>query len=100
MKNPYLVLGLWEMKENLSDEQVKKAYLQLVQQHTPDRDPERFQQIRSAYEQLQTHKKRLQYGLFDTTLADRDDLVVALLPKNELQRPDLQTLQNILRERK
>ena len=100
MKNPYLVLDLWQMKETLSDEQVKKAYLQLVQQYTTDRYPERFQQIQAAYEQLQTHKKRLQHDLFDTTLADRDDLVVALLPKSELRRPDLQTLQNILMERK
>lgn len=104
MKDPYLVLGLLVEKDQpsdkLSDQQVKSAYLQLVQQYSPDRHPERFQAIRAAYEQLESHKKRLQYELFDTTLADRDDLIAALLPDNKtMQRPDLASVQRILKER-
>lgn len=105
MKNPYLILGLSTGKEPLSDQQVKSAYLRLVQQYSPDRYPEQFQVIRSAYEQLENDKKRLQYALFDTTLADRDDFIEVLLPdkvndNRKMQRPDLATIQRILKERK
>jgi len=34
--------------------ELRAAYLQKVQQHPPDRDPELFEQIRDAYEQLRT----------------------------------------------
>jgi len=97
MKNPYLILGLWEQRENLSDKQVQTAYLTLVKKFTPDRNPIRFQQIKEAYDQLKTHKKRLHYFLFNTSLADRDDLVEALLPKNKLKRPEIQLVQRILK---
>jgi len=101
MKNPYLILGLPTGKECLSDQQVKSAYLRLVQQYPPDRYPEHFQAIRAAYEQLEDDKKRLQYTLFDTTLADRDDFIAVLLPdRSEMKRPDLVTIQRILKERK
>ncbi len=105
MKNPYLILGLPLGKKSLSDQQVKSAYLRLVQQYSPDRYPEQFQVIRGAYEQLENNKKRLQYALFDTTLADRDDFVAVLLPdetndSHKMQRPDLVTIQRLLKERK
>ena len=104
MKDPYLILGLLAEKQTLSDQQVKSTYLRLVQQYPPDRYPERFQEIRRAYEQLEDHKKRLEYALFDTTLADRDDLIAALLPDDAsgqaMQRPSLEVLQRILKERK
>ncbi len=97
MNNPYLILGLWEQRENLSDKQVQEAYLNLVKQYTPDRSPLRFQQIKKAYEQLKTTKKRLEYFLFNTTLADRDDLIAALLPENKLKRPEMQLIQKVLK---
>ncbi len=105
MKDPYLILGLPTGKELLSDKQVKSAYLRLVQQYPPDRHPEYFQVIRRAYEQLENDKKRLHYALFDTTIADRDDFIAVLLPdetndSSKMQRPDLATIQRILKERK
>lgn len=102
MKDPYLTLGLLAEKEQLTDQQVKAAYLRLVQQYSPDRHPQRFQAIRTAYEQLETHRKRLNYELFNTTLADRDDLIAASLPNNAqaMQRPDVASIQRILKERK
>lgn len=108
MKDPYLILGLLAEKELLNDQHVKSAYLRLVQQYPPDRYPEDFQSIRAAYEQLADYKKRLAYELFDTTLPDREDLITALLPENTdsnsdgkmMQRPNLATIQGILKERK
>lgn len=35
-----------------SDEAVRAAYLEKVRQHPPDREPEQFERIRDAYEQL------------------------------------------------
>lgn len=98
MNNPYFILGLWEQRKELTDEQVQDAYLNLVKKYPPDRNPQRFQQNREAYEQLKTSKKRLQHFLFDTTLADRDDLIAALLPDKKLKRPDLQLVQRILKK--
>lgn len=100
MKNPYFILDLWEQKNSLDDQLVKTAYLKHVQMYPPDREPERFQQIRTAYEQLETAKKRMSYQLFNTTLVDRDDLVSILFPEKGLQRPDLVTMQRVLKEGK
>lgn len=98
MKNPYFILGLWEQRNELTDEQVQKSYLKLVKKFPPDRNPRQFQQIKEAYEQLKTSKKRLQYSLFDTTLADRGDLIAAFLPDKKVTRPDIQLVKLILKK--
>ncbi len=98
MKNPYLILGLWEQRKNITDKLVQESYLDLVRKYPPDRNPQRFQQIKEAYEQLKTSKNRLQYFLFSTTLADRDDLIAALLPDKEYKRPDLQLIKRVLKK--
>ena len=43
------VLGL---KPGAGEEEIKRAYFRLVRQHPPEKDPEKFQQIRHAYEVL------------------------------------------------
>lgn len=103
MKDPYLILGLSKPTEfcGLEDEQVQSAYLALVRQFPPDRNPQRFEEIRRAYEQLKTYKARVFHALFDTTLPDRDDLVARLLPDDHtLQRPALKQIQSILKLKK
>lgn len=60
--NPYDILGI---PRTTDDEAVRKAYLELVRQHSPDRDPDRFQQISRAYEQLKDEDARLRYDLFN-----------------------------------
>jgi len=100
MKDPYLILGFKKSAkaDELKDEQVQSSYLALVRQFPPDRYPERFEEIRRAYEQLKTYKDRVRHELFDTTLPDRDDLVARLLPDRQpAQRPTLQQVQNILK---
>ncbi len=97
MNDPYLILGLLEQKvdDSLDDKAVKVAYTRLLQQHPPDREPEKFKQIRKAFEQLETQKKRLKYDLLDMTLPDQEDLSV-LLPATSLHRPSLQLVQKLL----
>lgn len=52
--NDYEVLGL---KEGADENQIKRAYFKLVRQFSPEKDPERFQQIRQAYENLKEGRK-------------------------------------------
>jgi curved DNA-binding protein CbpA len=98
MKDPYLILGLLERKANgtVDDAAVKTAYLDLLRRYPPEREPEHFQQIRKAYEQLATRQKRVQYGLLDLTLPDREDLAGVLLPQKPLSRPSLKQVQDLL----
>lgn len=49
MNTYYDTLGL---EPGASQAEIKKAYFKLVRQHSPESDPEQFQKIRKAYEQL------------------------------------------------
>jgi hypothetical protein len=42
------------------ESQLRAAYLQKLRQHPPDRDPELFEQIRDAYEQMRNPNVRAQ----------------------------------------
>ncbi|KAF0248748.1 MAG: molecular chaperone DnaJ [bacterium] len=59
--DPYKELGL---DRKVDQEQIKRAYFQLVRQYPPESESERFQQIRSAYEQLRTLERRALADLF------------------------------------
>ena len=98
MNDPYLILGLLKQKANasLDDKTVKKAYMRLLKQYPPEREPERFKQIRKAFEQLETHKKRLKYDLLDMSIPDLQDLCI-LLPEKPLNPPSLKQVQQLLK---
>lgn len=61
MSEPFDVLGLGP---EASEEDVRRRYLELVRQFPPDRDPQRFAEIRLAYDQLRDPVARLQQRLF------------------------------------
>lgn len=46
----YDILGL---EPGASQAEIKRAYFKMVRQYSPEADPEQFQKIREAYEQLQ-----------------------------------------------
>jgi curved DNA-binding protein CbpA len=60
-RDPYSVLGL---SRQAGDEDIKRAYFQLVRQFSPERAPEKFREIRTAYEQLRDPENRARLGLF------------------------------------
>lgn len=97
MNDPYLILGLLTQKidGSLTDKSVKTAYITLLKCYPPERQPEKFKQIRKAFEQLETYKKRLKYDLLDTTAPDLEDLST-LLPEKSLNRPALQHVKHLL----
>ena len=45
----YKILGI---SENADKKEIKRAYFKLVRQYSPEKDPQRFQEIREAYESL------------------------------------------------
>ncbi len=45
--DPFLVLGV---PQNAGESEVRARYLELVKQFPPERDPEKFREIRAAYE--------------------------------------------------
>ena len=61
MRDPYNVLGL---ARQATEEDIKRAYFQLVRQFSPERAPEKFREIRTAYEQLRDPDSRARLGLF------------------------------------
>lgn len=57
----YAVLGL---PRTATAEEIKRAYFQHVRQFPPEKEPERFQEIRRAYELLRDPERRSLTDLF------------------------------------
>jgi DnaJ-class molecular chaperone len=62
MLDPFDVLGL---PADSDDDTIRRRYLELVRQHTPERSPQKFSEIRAAYESLKDLDTRLRKRLFD-----------------------------------
>ena len=58
MKNYYELL---EIESAVSQGEIKKAYFKMVRKYPPDREPEKFKEIREAYETLSDEKSKQQY---------------------------------------
>src|SRR5438034_6211051 len=50
-----------DLPPSASTEDIRRAYYQMVRKHPPEKDPERFQQVRQAYETLSDEKARRDY---------------------------------------
>ena len=55
MEDPAAILGV---DAGATDEQVRAAYIAAVRRHPPDRDPQQFERIRDAYEELRDPRRR------------------------------------------
>jgi DnaJ-domain-containing protein 1 len=74
MTDPYEVMGL---ARNADPEAVRRRYLELVRQHTPEREPQRFAAIREAYDQLRDPVINLENRLFSNVATQTLDGLVA-----------------------
>lgn len=62
MTDPYDTLGL---PAHADDDAIRRRYLELVREFPPERAPERFAAVRTAYERLRDRDTRLKHRLFE-----------------------------------
>jgi curved DNA-binding protein CbpA len=77
MTDPFEILGL---TVDSDDEAIRRRYLELVKQYSPEHHPEKFASIRQAYDSLKDLDTRLRYRLFE---AGKHESIEALI--EELQ---------------
>jgi curved DNA-binding protein CbpA len=94
MHDPYLILGI---DEDADDAAVERAYLEGIKRCPPERDPQRFEALRRAYETLRTHRDRLAYELFDRTPPASGDLLERATPVGAPRRPEPELFAAVLR---
>jgi len=95
LKDPYIILSL---DRKTTDEEVRKAYLEAIRLYPPEKDTEVFQQIQIAYDDIKTHRLRLQRELFHYQLPSPEDLVAQAASHSSTspQRPTLANFQALL----
>ena len=93
MKTPFEILNI---PRESGDDAVKKGYLAMVKRFPPERFPDEFHRICTAYEAVKTEKDRVKFALFDTTVPDVDTLILDIREDAEGDRPDLVSLQKML----
>jgi curved DNA-binding protein CbpA len=93
MRTPFEILGL---PESATDQEIRSAYLAKVREYPPEREPERFQEIRAAFEAIQDRRARLEYQLFHHELPDIGVLLQSRVRLRENCRPDQKLLLRVL----
>ena len=90
MTDPYEVLGL---PPDSDDDRIRRRYLELDRQYTPERHPEKFAAIRAAYESLRDVTTRLRYRLFEAGKKESvDTLIQEMTCHNARRRVSLKSL--------
>ena len=59
--DPQAILGV---TARASDDEIRAAYLRLVKDHPPEKEPEEFERIRDAYNTLRDPRRRMRDMLF------------------------------------
>ena len=94
MRTPFEILGL---PESATDQEIRRAYLAKVREYPPEREPERFQEIRAAFEAIKDRRARVKYQLFHHELPDISVLLESQVgPREESRRPDEKLLLRVL----
>jgi curved DNA-binding protein CbpA len=73
MPDPYTVLGV---PPDADDEAIRRRYLELTREFTPEHHPDRFAAVRAAYEKVKDVDSRVRYRLFE---AGREDTIEVLI---------------------
>ena len=96
MTDPYVVFGL---PTDSDDETIRRRYLELVKQFSPELHPEKFAAIRRAYESLRDLETRLRYRLFEAGKTESIDAILEELAcRTTRRRLSLQALVNAERK--
>jgi len=103
MTDPYRLLGVLDRAYEKTaeddadyDEIIRQAYLAAIRACPPERDRQRFEQVRAAYESIATGRARLSHALFDTTPPTPEDVLAALQTDFQPRRPSEQRLRRVL----
>jgi curved DNA-binding protein CbpA len=94
MTDPYLILGV---PPDSDDAGIQAAYLAAIKRCPPERDAQRFAEIRAAFEAIRTRKDRLSYALFDVNPPTVQDLLDRAVPVGQPGRPDEALFKALLR---
>ena len=90
MDDPYAVLGV---ADDADDETIRRRYLELVRQFSPEHHPEKFAAIRAAYERLRDRDARLRHRLFEAGKRETVDAIVEEVAcRSSRRRVSLKTL--------
>jgi curved DNA-binding protein CbpA len=90
MTDPYTVLGL---PSDSDDEAIRRRYLELVKQFSPEHHPEKFAAIRQAYDSLRDLNTRLRYRLFEAGKNESVDAIIEEITcRSARRRVSLKTL--------
>ncbi len=94
MTDPYKVLDLPTTADEAA---IRQRYLELVKRFPPDRAPEKFAEIRAAYELLRNRDERLRKQLFEgDRQAHLDTVVEEIACRTGRRRVSLARLLSIL----
>jgi len=93
MTDPYRLLGV---PDTAGDEAIRAAYLAAIRSCPPEREPQRFEQVRAAYESIATERDRLAHALFDTAVPTVREVLEILSADFQPGRPDEQGLRRLL----
>jgi curved DNA-binding protein CbpA len=94
MSDPYAVLGL---PPNSDDDAIRRRYLELVRQFSPEHHPAKFATVRAAYESLRDLSTRLRYRLFEAGKKESvDALIEEITCRRARRRLSLEMLLSIL----
>jgi curved DNA-binding protein CbpA len=93
MIDPYRVLGV---AMSADDETIRSAYLAAIRDCPPERDRERFERVRAAYEEVSDARRRLAHALFDVSEPSLEDLLAAVSDDFQPRRPDEGRLRRLL----
>lgn len=94
-RDPYSVLGV---PEDADDDVIRARYLELIRTFPPEQNPEKFSDVRVAYEKLRDLDSRVRYRLFELGKQDSLDSIAeelaCLIPR---RRPGLRLLMQAYR---
>jgi curved DNA-binding protein CbpA len=67
LSNPHRTLGV---SHDAGQEEIRAAYLKLLRAHPPEKEPEKFKEIRTAYERLKDERERIRTAVLQMDLTD------------------------------
>ena len=81
MADPYIVLGV---AADADDDAIRRRYLELAREFTPEQHPDRFAAVRAAYEKIKTLENRVQHRLFER---GKDDTIESIIEEAACRTP-------------